>query len=446
MMVAIVLIGALAGLLFVVKLSRDFTWGWNSLLLANWFNFTFGISRGILGSFHLDLIDLVSISLFFAGLVRFVYRWREGSTSQTLTVVYAALFFLSFLRGVQVYGVNAAGNESRGLVASMIGITYFFTIPRDQAHIAKFLRSYLLYAAALFVVGLLAYAGLPIGAIAWNHGVTGGMDDRLLPSPAAAAIAYSFIILSTWTAHQPQSSARWMRWMAPLFLAMAVLLRTRTVWMMLIAMTAVMPLVDWKLLKRLIPIASLGVVATLALGAAFYANNGGVSQQLEKSAQDSGTWRWRVEGWRYLVMDNENTLTTSLIGKSTGGGYWRFESNTGSYTDDPPHSEYVSEYLCTGAIGLIAVVLLLFRPIFAFARANQRSGDAIFPSSSTWCLMCLGAAVFSITYSLTPDGWALVGVANALLLERKHTAAPQQPAIRRQQREITAGELLGGAG
>ena len=446
MVIAVGLIGTVFGLLFVVKLSRDVTWGWTSLLLANWFNYTFGISQGSLGSLHLDLIDLVSIALFLAGAVRFAYRWREGSTSQSLTVVYAALFLLSFLRGIEAYGVNAAGNESRGLIAGMIGMTYFFTIPRDPALIAKFLRYYCYYAAALFAVGLLAYAGVYIGGIAWAHGNAGGLEDRLLPSPAAAAIAFCFIILSSWTTHRASSSAKWMRWMAPLFLAMAVLLRTRTVWMMLIAMVAAIPLVDPKLFKKLLPTALLGLAATLALGAAFYANNGGVSQQLEHSAQDAGTWEWRVEGWRHLVLENENTLTTILIGRSTGGGYWRFESNTGDYVNYPPHSEYVSEYLCTGLTGLLVIVLLLLRPIFVFARVSKRRAAMIFPSPSTWCLVCIGAVVFGITYSLPSDMWALVGMANALLLERKQTSPSRQLDEAKQLTPASARKLLEGIG
>ena len=430
-MVILELIGMTVGLLFIVKLARDVTWGWRSLLLANWFNFTFGTNQGSLGSFHLDLIDLVSIALFLAGLVRLAYRWREGSTSQTLVVLYAALFLLSFFRGVQAYGINTAGNETRGLIATMIGMTYFFTVPRDRVFLAKFLRYYVYYAAALFVVGVLAYAGLHVGGLAWTHGDASGIEDRLLPSPAASAIASSFIILSAWTTHKPSSSARWMRWMAPLFLAMAVLLRTRTVWMMLIAMAAAMPLVDWKVLRRLIPIATAGLLATLALGAAFYANHGGVSQELEKSAQDSGTWEWRVEGWKRLLLENENMPTTLLIGKSIGAGFWRYESNTGSFVNLPPHSEYITQYLRTGIPGLLAIIFLLGRPIFYFARGTRGCTDTVFPSPSTWCLLCVGAAVFGITYSLSADAWALVGVANALLVERKG-ASVRQPEMHRQ--------------
>ncbi len=91
-------------------------------------------------------------------------------------------------------------------------------------------------------------------------------------------------------------------------------------------------------------------------------------------------------------------------------------------------------------------MLLLLRPIFIFARMGKRRAAMIFPSPSTWCLVCVGAVVFGITYSLPSDMWALVGMANALLLERKQTSPSRRLGAVKQLAPVSARDLLGEAG
>jgi len=397
--------------LYVAQLTKNVMWGWVSLLLATWYDLGFGTSSALLGAFHISPLDIVTIPLLVAGAIRFCKRIRAGSTTQTLVLVYLAVFFLSFLRGILAYGINASGNEVRGEGASLIGLLYFFTIPLDQETIEKFLRYYVYFAIGLFFIGVLAYSGFHVGTVAWTHDHTS--DERVLPSSAAGAIGLASVILISWIAHR--SAKRWMFWAAPLLFSMAILLQTRTVWVMLIAMTCAVPFVDWKLLKKLVPMLLAGTFCLVALGIAFYSNSQGLSNHLEESASDSGTLVWRINGWRFLIMDDDQTPETVLIGKSFGSHFFHFDPQGGAYTDAPPHSEYITQFLRVGVVGIIPLLFLILRPAYLLGKVRGTQTRTIFPSASLWSLFAIGAFAFGITYSITSDLWAILGVANALL-------------------------------
>ncbi len=408
------LVVAICFCLYVAQLTRNVMWGWVSLLLATWYDLGFGTSSALLGAFHISPLDIVTIPLLLAGAIRFCKRIRTGSTTQTLVLAYLAVFFLSFLRGILAYGVNASGNEVRGNGASLIGLLYFFTIPLDQETIEKFLRYYVYYAIGLFCIGVLAYAGFHVGTIAWTH--DHAADERVLPSSAAGAIGLASVILISWIAHR--SAKRWMLWAAPLLFSMAILLQTRTVWVMLITMTCAVPFVDWKLLKKLVPMLLAGTFCLVALGIAFYSNSQGLSNHLEESASDTGTLEWRINSWRVLVSDEDQTPETVLIGKSFGSHYFHFDPQGGAYTDAPPHNEYITQYLRVGIVGIIPLFFIILRPFYLLGKIRGTQNRTIFPSASLWSLFAIGAFAFGITYSITSDMWALVGVANALIHAR----------------------------
>jgi hypothetical protein len=414
------LIGLTCFGLFVAQLTRSVMWGWASLLIVTWYDFTFGTSASLLGSLHVDPNRAVWIALLLAGVIRSFSRLRKGSTSQTLILIYTTMFLLSVIRGVLIHGVFTAGNEASGMSSALIGMFYFFTIRTDEDQIEKFVLYYVYYAGASFLTGLFAYLGFHVGTAAWAHTEVVA-DERYLNASSAAALALGSVLLLGWIAHR--TSRRWMYWAMPLLFAMAILVRTRTVWVMMIVFAAVIPFVDWKIFKRAVPMGIVGGIAVLVLGIAFYAGGSALSSELESSASNEGTFTWRVNGWKVIVADPDQTPATVLVGKSFGDGWERWDPSFGVYTSAPPHDEYLVQYLRVGLIGTLAAIFFVVRPIYLLGGMRGKRNLLIFPSAAVWCLVAVGSLVFGVTYAINVDMWAFLGVANALLVNRSRQIA-----------------------
>jgi O-antigen ligase len=402
--------------MYVSLLARNVLWGWGSLLLVTWYDITFGTSSGLLGTFHVAPTDVVTVGLLFAGILRFSKRLSDSSSSQTLIVCYLGLFIFSLARGVAEYGVKLAGNESRGLVWPVIGLLYFFTIPRDERTIRKFVLFYIYSAGALFCVGLFAYLGFHVNSIA----IDVEADERYLPANAASQIGLACVLLLAWVSHQ--KSQRWMFWGAMSLFAMAILLRTRSVWVLLLSVFVALPFLDWKMFKKAVPMVFAGAASTLVLGLVLYSNQSELTNRLQSSASQTNTFEWRFQGWIELLSDKDQTPFSIIFGKAFGGGFVHLDPLSARYTDAPPHNEYLMQFLRLGIPGLFVSFLLIIRPIYLFTRSQAQGNKFIFPSPSAWRLVCIGLLAFGVTYSISIDGWALIGVANALLLDRDNKA------------------------
>ena len=398
---------------FVYQLSRNVIFGWYCLLAVNLLNVALGLSQTTIGGLHLDPVDLVSISLLAAGAIRFFYRVRLPGRTRLIILAYLVIFGASLFRGMALFGVQAASNEARGLVGEILAMLYFFTTPTDPQTIRKILIAYLRFGAALVIVAILHYAGLNIGTV--------GIDekDRALPSASGETIALCFFIGLGWITHR--KSPQILRWLLPVFAGMTIILQHRTVWtVMAVCGTAVL-FIDFKLVRRLIPLAVITSVVAVGLAIAIYGTESEASTQFEDSATNSGTWLWRVEAWQTSVSDENQTIPSVFFGQPMGSGFVRFDSASGGYENLPPHSEYVVQYLRFGVLGLVFFLAFLFRPFLQLYERQREDPLALFPSASVWCLIVIGVIVYGVTYGYDASAIALVGVANAVLLSlRSH--------------------------
>jgi O-antigen ligase len=197
---------------------------------------------------------------------------------------------------------------------------------------------------------------------------------------------------------------------------MAVVLQHRTVWAVMAACGTAIFFIDFKLVRRLIPMAVLTSVMAVGLAILIYGTGREASSQFEDSASNSGTWNWRVEAWQNSISDDSQTIPSMIFGLPFGSGYVRFDSTTGGYENLPPHSEYVGQYLRVGVVGLVFFLAFLLRPLLRLYELQRKEPFALFPSASVWCLIVIGVVVYGTTYGYDASAIALVGVANAVLL------------------------------
>jgi hypothetical protein len=385
-----------------------------SLLAGEFIDFAFGLNNRLIGGIHLDPLDAISICLLFAGLLRSVQHIRRINVMTLLCLGYLLLFAMSFGRGIVANGFFAAANESRGFIGPLTAMLYFVTVPADPRSLHKYTLAYLYFGAALCIAAGLAAAGLPIGLNVMEQSDVLGLNGRYLPAGAAAAIAVcGFLSLAVFR----HKSTGLVRPIIPIaFLCVAVYLRHRTVWMMLlVGALAFLPL-DKKLFLRLLPAASLALL--LVIGLATYGNsvNGLVSEgQFSSSATNFNTLSWRLNGWKDLLFDSEQTPLTVAFGKSMGGGYWRVDPVSYEVTSVAPHSEYVQEYLRVGLVGILLILCFLLRPLLRLWKLGRYFPFAAYPTTSAWTVITLITLLYGLTYGIQPHSYALIAIANAFL-------------------------------
>jgi hypothetical protein len=410
-----------------------------SLLAGEFIDLAFGLNNRLIGGIHLDPLDAVSICLLIAGCLRSMQRAKRITVVSLLSAGYLALFAISLGRGIYANGFLTAANESRGFTGPLTALLYFVTVPADAKALRRYTLAYLYFGAALCVAAALAAAGLPIGMNAMSQMDQLGIDGRYLPAGAAAAIAVcGFLSLALFR----NRTAGLLRPIVPLvYLCIAVYLRHRTVWMMLlVGALAFLPL-DKKLFLRLVPAAALALL--LVIGLATYGDrvSGLVSEgQFSNSATNFDTLSWRLNGWKDLLFDNEQTPLTVAFGKSMGGGYWRVDPVSYAITSVAPHSEYVQEYMRVGLVGTLLILCFGLRPLLRLWRLGRYAPFAAYPTTSAWTVITLITLLYGVTYGIPPYSYALIAIANAFLngLSAQKSCA-YQPAENQWQVAYVAG-------
>jgi O-antigen ligase len=413
-MTSLLIIAAMAlALCYIYFLSKDVYAGMISLLAAECLTLGLGDRSQLLGGIHLSPEDAVSMCLLCAGMIRTVRSLRYVDGTRVLVIGYLALFAISVARGIYSNGVLAAANESRGFIGPLAATLYFSSCLTDERSLRKYTVAYLCFGAALCVIAVLAAAGAPVGMSAVANADAAGADGRYLPATGAAAIAVcGFIALALSRYRGTQLIGQ----LAPmLFMAVAIYLRHRTVWIMLIAgIVAVLPL-DAKLFRSILPVTLLAAAVVVVL-AMYGGNTEGLAgeNQFSQSVTNSQTLEWRLNGWKELLLDDEQNALTIAIGKSMGSGYWRVDPVSYQTIAVAPHSEYVQEYLRVGVVGMLLIVLFSLRPLLRLWRLTKSDAVAVYPSTSTWAIIILVTLVFGVTYGIGPHAYALLGIANAV--------------------------------
>jgi hypothetical protein len=407
--------------LYVYFLSKRVDLGLMSLLCAELFDITFGSNSHVIGGIHLDPLDVVSICLLAAGVIRTLRTLKNINLTRLLAIGYLLLFGISFGRGLFSNGMMSAANESRDFVGVLVGTAYFLTAQTDDKSIRRYTFLYLSFGAALCLVAVLAAMGLPVGMASWASQDAAAVDGRYLPATGAEAIAVCGFISLAWVSYYKRG---FLNELIPiLYFSVAVYLRHRTVWVMILAGTILLLPLDGKLFRRLVP-AALIVAAAVAL-LAFYgsaAQGLASTSDFSRSATSSQTWQWRLNGWMALLFDEQSPLTVA-IGKSMGSGFWRIDPVSYQFVGVAPHSEYVTSFLRVGLLGFLLVLSLALRPVRRLWRVAKIDTTAVFPSSSAWVVVVLITLVYGITYGIEPHAYALLGIANAINLGLQ---APQE--------------------
>jgi hypothetical protein len=250
--------------------------------------------------------------------------------------------------------------------------------------------------------------GLPIVS-SWN-GIASGSVFRVLNASQAFVIAEVLVLFSFKPADEPEF--RWPMHIAALLGATILLLQHRTVWFATIAGVALYLAAGRIALRRFL-IAALGATTAVALVvAALIRTVPAVGQALMQSvgsiAAANGTFVWRLDGWRFLLMGGYlKSFTDYGIGRPFGSGYWRFVF--GQYINYSPHNFFIQTFLRTGALGTAVLMVawgVAVRAAFK-ARGMEAGRSGL---HEIWVVLAM-QAVFSLAYAPTFEQGLLLGLA-----------------------------------
>lgn len=379
------------------------------------------------GPINVHVTDVLAALLLAAATARLL-RFERLTAPQRLLLVFGVVAVISAARGVAVFGLEPALNQFRKVLIFTAAALYFSTVRPGREVYDRIARMWLWAAGALTALVLARWAALAAGLS--GSGFLGGLLDsgtitpiRVVGSEETMLLLQAGVIaLVAWRA----GGTRVPRWLAPLLLAVVVLLQHRTVWVALLVGIAVMTLRDPRLRKRVAPLLLAVALAGAAVTVVVLDRAVGdatIGEELGSAATRTDTFAWRYEGWVALLTENGPEGTTgALLGAPFGTPWDRMVA--GQLVDVSPHNFWLETYLRQGAVGFVAIAVAIALVVASFRaeRVDRRGG--LLP---TGVLLVLLAT--QLTYSITYDFGVVQGMLLGLVLGAM--TAPAAPLERR---------------
>lgn len=398
----ILAVGGLAAFLitwFVVDYSVI---GFSLILFVQLLTQLFGAENGLVGSIHFGLGDGVAGMLMFTGILRFIAAKKSLNVSSLLLITYPVLVFFSLVRGIATFGIHDAGNEARTFFDIAACFLYFSTFSPTRVRIEQYFRIYTIFATLLIFTAVARLVGI----------LPANIEDpvhRPLPAMGAYSICLAFLICLCWVFYG--NAPRYCRWLTPVFAVAAIALQHRTVWVVMFGIIVALYKLERRMLRKLMPAMIVSGALVLVIGAVVYGSK--VRDQFYDSGTNSNTLMWRFEGWMDLIQSSGQTALTYAVGEPFGTGYTRYVD--GAVVGAGTHDDYLAEFLRVGIVGLIVFLLLLLRPMLLLYR-RRNALQEIYPHPLFWVLFALSLLLWNLTYNLTLDQAAFIGILTSIML------------------------------
>ena len=381
----------------------------------------------VVGPVNIGPKDLLFVLLLTAAIARLL-RLRELTTAQRLLLFLGILVIWAVIRGAGPHGVPAAINEGRKSLRFVATALYFSTLEPERGLLRRLGRIWLITAAALCALALVRWLGNAAGVTGGLFGSGGTM--RVINSDQTLIVAQGALLAFPLLADRSRGL---LRYLAPGLLVFVVLLQHRTVWMVAAAGTVYLLYRERSVAKRLLAGLFAAVLVFGGLVFTVFGDDDEVSQQLAESAQSTGTFEWRVDGWVALLSDarDEGGVEELMLGRPFGTGWAR----RGSSVEVSPHNYYIEAFLRVGFAGVVAFIVLYAVVLRGTAVASR------FPTFSSELLSAnaLHTAVavqliYYLTYAPDMEQAMLFGIGCAVAGSYAHARpapAPDRTAVRR---------------
>jgi uncharacterized MnhB-related membrane protein len=307
------------------------------------------------GPIRVQATDLLFVLLLTAAVARLL-RLEKLTTAQRLLILFVLLTVWALVRGTSPFGIPAAVNEARKFLW-FAGVALYFATAEPRRDLMERLGKLVLLAAGV----LAAFTIIRwIGSVAGLSGGFFGREDdlRVLPAALALLVAQAALIAFPYLVDRV---AGWRRYLGPALLVLVVLLQHRTVWIVTAVGAALLFYRERAIARRALTIllSVIGLLAALSF-TLFDSPDVQLGEQLASSAQSTGTFEWRYDGWRALLTDSgPGSSAEVLVGLPFGSGWERTLPNGHTIESHiSPHNFYLETFLRVGALGLVLLVAL----------------------------------------------------------------------------------------
>ncbi|MBN1241027.1 MAG: O-antigen ligase family protein [Gammaproteobacteria bacterium] len=363
----------------------------------------FGPLGIFLGAVQVTPYDLLCILFVFVAAI----RWSRQSLSlaHIVWIGFGGSIFYSLILGVGRFGMESAGNEARvsGLFYFWASAAYFSSFDRTADTERRWVGVLACGGAVLTVLVLFRW-GLELAGIeiAPRGREIGAAPFRVVPSEEAMfLVALLLITVRRALDHSAGRAPAWLWAAAAVLMLEVLLLQHRSVWLGALAGLAVLIVLEWDRVRRLLPyVAGTGVLVGLLAAAMLTKGTlDGTVTALSYSLQNEGTMEWRVEGWADLLAQWQNAGgLEKLFGGPFGTGFRRYMASLDVEVERSPHNSYVTLLLRVGVLGLALFALAYVLGAINLVRLRRRHGS----NERVDYLLCVLAAqcVYFVFYDL----------------------------------------------
>lgn len=388
-----------------------------ALVVAGWVVDSLTTFEGVaVGPMQVLASDVIYGALLVAAIARLL-RSDDFSLPQRLLIALGLVIAISVVRGVGEHGIGAAVNESRKYIYLIGGGLYFSTMQPDREDRDRVGRVLVWLAGVATLLALARWAGQVVGVTAGP--LEAPESVRVLTAADTLLVVVAFLVLVG-----RRTVDHRLQLLAAAFFALIVVMQHRTLWILTMVTVAVLVIRDRRVTGRLAALLAVatGVGAILAM-TVFGAAELSLAEELSSSARRTGTFEWRIEGWRILLAEQRGDVVDVLVGRPFGGGWER--RMDGQLVTASPHNFYLETYLRAGAVGT-ALLLAWFLAVLRELRSTATTSGWL--PDGTLLLVVVGYAVYFLTYTPPTEQALLVGIATAAAGAARQRSWAQLPA------------------
>lgn len=360
-----------------------------------------GIFGFEIGSYHVIILDILSIFLLSVTVGNIVIFPQKRKVEYYLVIVMGVLLFVSWLRGTLSFGLEMSTNSFRTYFYFFAVLFYTINIRFSETISTKIFTCVKTAILITIIIALVRWGLVALGEVSnYDWIAPDGKMVRVLNS-SATFLLLQFLFINLFTRKTNEKKIQNFL-MSAAILGMIFLLQQRTVWVALVFCSIIFILLNSKVKNIVI----LFILLITVITSYFLTINNFSIEDLTGTSLDLRNLNWRIEGWQALLTPERfNSPLEFIIGQPFGSGYERYILDSSFETTVSPHNFYIQTFLNIGAVGLLTLLLLYGITLYKLLR-NQIS-----KMNQLFIVLLSSQLVFFLSYSPSFEQGIIVGMA-----------------------------------
>ncbi len=353
-----------------------------------------------IGIYNINVLDFLSVFFITNAIGRIFLSPKKRRADFFIILLLGVLLFISWLRGIFVYGLEISTNSIRTYLYFYSFIFYTCNLEYSQQLHDKVFSWIKKTGFLIIIVALVRWALVifsDVSSAAWV--APNGSMVRVLYASAAFFVLQLLIILT----HLKKTNENHVIFKLTqiAIICMILALQQRTVWAALLIFFILYLLFKYKQKNLVI----LGIIFLTVITTFILVINDFSIENLTGTALDFQNLNWRIEGWQSLLAPERfNSPLELLIGQPFGSGYSRFIFNSVFETTVSPHNFYIQTLLNIGSIGLLSLGFLYGSIIHQLLKLNQNK------TSQLLIILLTSQLVFYFSYAPSFEQGLILGL------------------------------------